>query len=180
MSKCSKDLLRDSKDIFKNSKEILPDPKEKTEDLKEKQINEKCTVGNQTFETLSEEIYVSQYAIDDGSFKATANVLPKISHKEINSPTPFVATAYLYMFFFLLFFNFFFNCVYFRNVPKSTLDITLADGLKEVLEFSNRLQESERYITQIISKFIKNDCLEKQLSELRNFKVNIYLQKIYS
>lgn len=45
------------------------------------------------------------------------------------------------------------------------LDISITDGLLEINEFANELREKEAHLTEVLCKYIKHECLEKELGK---------------
>lgn len=53
-----------------------------------------------------------------------------------------------------------------RNFGKSTLNVTLANGLQSVQELASRFRESENHLIQILGRYIKDPTCQKELSKV--------------
>lgn len=59
-----------------------------------------------------------------------------------------------------------FKLIPYRNFGKSTLNVTLANGLQSVQELASRFRESENHLIQILGRYIKDPNCQKELSKV--------------
>lgn len=59
-----------------------------------------------------------------------------------------------------------------RGCTKINLDLNTCDGLRETIELTQRLQDSEAHLTHIISKYIQDHSFEKELRKLSDSSFN--------